>query len=204
MFSEYKAEIDNISRENWDSILSRFDCLNIFQTFEYGERSWGRKNLINPHKYADVQKTVPESNKMRIILCCFNGQYVAGSILSALGNSGKSLLAATGTLDIEQKLSSSYLMDWHAMKWLRQNRFKYLDLHGYHPESYPGPSHCKAGFGGDDVRFVGPYEACHNFFSKQIIQLGRKIDSYQDKMKAISLNILNIILKNYYFENYFK
>jgi lipid II:glycine glycyltransferase (peptidoglycan interpeptide bridge formation enzyme) len=152
------------------------------------------KNIIDPYLYADIQKTLPELNKMRIILSRFDGHYVSGSILSAQGNTGKSLLAATGTLDIEQKLSSSYLMDWHSMEWLKHNGFKYLDLRGYNPNRYPGYSHYKAGFGGDDVRFVGTYEACQNIISKKIVQFGHKIESNKDKIIAESLKIRNKIL----------
>ncbi len=153
------------------------------------------KNVMNPYLYADVQKAVPNSEKMKIFLARFNGNYVSGSVVSAQGNTGQSLLAATSTFDVDNKLSSSYLMDWHAMVWLRQNGFKYLDLRGYEPESYPGPSRYKAGFGGDDVRFVGTYENCQNLCSTKIVQAGRIIDSYQTKLKTTCRKVQNTILR---------
>ena len=121
-------------------------------------------------------KHLPESIKLRVFLCQFEGKFVAGAVLSAQGDTGFGILGSTSTFDFNKKLNSAYLLEWHCMEWLRQKGYKYYDLRGYDPESYPGPSHYKAGLGGEDVRFVGTYESCHNILSRIIVQLGRILD----------------------------
>lgn len=41
----HEVEVDGVSREEWDEIVSRFEDGNIYQSWAYGANSWGRRNL---------------------------------------------------------------------------------------------------------------------------------------------------------------
>lgn len=41
----YDVEFDNVSRDEWISLLQQFDDANIYQTWEYGSVRWGEKSL---------------------------------------------------------------------------------------------------------------------------------------------------------------
>ena len=41
----YTVEIDRIDQSRWNDVLLRFDDANLIQTWSYGSRRWGRKNL---------------------------------------------------------------------------------------------------------------------------------------------------------------
>lgn len=45
MTSEYRIEIDTISKDEWTELLLQFDDATIYQTWSYGATRWNRKNL---------------------------------------------------------------------------------------------------------------------------------------------------------------
>jgi lipid II:glycine glycyltransferase (peptidoglycan interpeptide bridge formation enzyme) len=42
---KYTAEVDNITKNEWDTILPEFDDATIYQTWSYGAVRWGENNL---------------------------------------------------------------------------------------------------------------------------------------------------------------
>jgi lipid II:glycine glycyltransferase (peptidoglycan interpeptide bridge formation enzyme) len=146
--------------------------------------------LMSVNQYAAIQKALPESLKLRVFLAKSDGKYAAGSILSAMGNNANSILSASSTLDVNKNLRSSYLLDWSCIKWLKENGFTYLDLRGYNPESYNGPSYYKAGLGGDDIYFVGTFECCQNIFSNLLVKVGSWVDHKLELVKSMIRKML--------------
>lgn len=41
----YRVEIDNIEKEDWNSLIQQFDDANLYQTWSYGSVRWGEKNI---------------------------------------------------------------------------------------------------------------------------------------------------------------
>ncbi|MDZ7833630.1 MAG: GNAT family N-acetyltransferase [Desulfobacterales bacterium] len=132
-----------------------------------------------------IQNKLPDNMKMRVFLSRYDNEVVGALVVFGIGNTGMPIIAATGTKDIKNRLNSSYVLYWHAIKWLKEQGYEYFDLRGYDPDVYPGPSYFKAGFGGNDVRFIGTYEACDKLSCKLIVRSGEKYDLFQTKLKAM-------------------
>lgn len=124
---------------------------------------------------AEVQRRLSPSMKMRVFLCRYEGEIVGGQAISALGNTGVGLISATSDKDVELKLRSTYLCDWTAIQWLKQEGFAAFDLRGYDPEKYPGPSAYKAGFGGDVATLLGIFERSGSRLSSAMVLCGKAV-----------------------------
>ena len=141
--------------------------------------------VANIEHLAEVQRELPPNLKMRIFLCQYDGELVGGQAVSAIGNTGIDHIAAISDKDIDMKLKSTYLFEWQTIKWLKENGFQYLDLRGYNPEKYPGPSYYKEGLSGDIVNFLGIYECCDNLINSFVIGLGKLIRNASQYLKSL-------------------
>jgi lipid II:glycine glycyltransferase (peptidoglycan interpeptide bridge formation enzyme) len=141
--------------------------------------------VANIKHLAEVQRELPQNLKMRTFLCKYNGEFVGGQAVSVIGNTGIDLIAAISDKDIDLKLKSTYLFEWHTIKWLKENGFQFLDLRGYDPDKYPGPSYYKAGLSGDIVSFLGIYECHDNLINSIIIGIGKSIKTASRYLKRL-------------------
>ena len=141
--------------------------------------------VANIEHLAEVQRELPQDLKLRIFLCKYNGEFVGGQAVSAVGNTGIDLIAALSDKDIDLKLKSTYLFEWHTIKWLKENGLQYLDLRGYNPEKYPGPSYYKEGLSGDIISFLGIYEYRDNLINSIIIGFGKLIKTASQNLKLL-------------------
>jgi hypothetical protein len=112
------------------------------------------------YKHRRVQVALPDKLKMVILLARYEGRACAGQIFSALGDTAVFLFAATNELGM--RTSGSYLVQWNALRLLKEAGIKYCDLNGVNPDSNPGTYHFKeglAGRNGKQVTFVGQFQA---------------------------------------------
>jgi lipid II:glycine glycyltransferase (peptidoglycan interpeptide bridge formation enzyme) len=108
-----------------------------------------------------VQRDLPESFKMKVLLAYSGGQPSGGVVCSCIGDMGVYLFGGTNNAGMSTK--SSYLLQWEALKWLKAQGAKWYNLHGIDPVKNPGTFRFKEGFcgkNGKDVRFLGSYDAC--------------------------------------------
>ena len=84
----------------------------------------------------DIQEDLPESHRMRILICEQNGVPVAGVVASAMGDSAIYLLGATSDDGLNAK--GAYLLQWTLIQWLKENGIKWYDLGGIDPGRQPG------------------------------------------------------------------
>ncbi len=138
-----------------------------------------RKGLVELNDIAHlkrVQKDLPSSLKLKIIVCRQGGLTCAGGIFSALGTAGLYLTGATG--DKGMKTYASYMVHWTYVKWLKENGFLYYDLNGINPELNPGTYQFKrqlAGKAGMEVEMLGKYQAADRAMSSLIVQGGERL-----------------------------
>jgi len=131
------------------------------------------QHVEDTKQLAEIQRLLPPAMKMRLFLCRHEGEIVGGQAISALGDTAIGLISVTGNKDVELKLRSTYLCDWTAIRWLKEQGFAAFDLRGYDPEKYPGPSSYKAGFRGDIVRMLGIFERSDSVLSSAIVIGGK-------------------------------
>ena len=135
---------------------------------------------VDYDEFREIQKDLPEPQKMRISVCEFQGKPVSTSIGSAIGNTGIYLLGATGTEGLN--LKGSYLLQWRMIEWFKEKGCRWYDLGGINPEKNPGVYHFKAGLSGVDICHIGQFEVCKSSISSFLVKSG---DLFQKSSKHI-------------------
>jgi len=147
-----------------------------------------RKKFVEPNdinEFRSIQKRLPAEFKMKIMLCRHEGNLAAGTIFSALGNTGLYLFGATN--DVGMKTNGSYLMQWKYIEWLKDNNFMFYDLNGINPDSNPGTYKFKEGLSGKngrDVFFIGQFQVCDNSVSRLLVAAGEKASMHYKSGKG--------------------
>ncbi len=126
------------------------------------------ESTVDIHEFGRIQEDLPESHRMRILICEDKGEPVAGLVASAMGDTAIYLLGATSDKGLNSK--GAYLLQWTLIKWLKDKGFKSYDLGGIDPERNPGVYHFKSGLSGADVSHVNPLVACNSLASSAIVR----------------------------------
>jgi lipid II:glycine glycyltransferase (peptidoglycan interpeptide bridge formation enzyme) len=154
-----------IVKGNDDSLFNEF--IKIYQEMH------GRKNFeesVDVENFRKINTDLCEENKFQIFICKHKETVLSAMVTTAFGNSGIYLLGGSTTEGL--KMSSSYLLQWETMMWLKSIGKKWYDLGGIDAEANPGVYTFKTGMGGNEVTFIGGFEAGKDFISKNIIRLG--------------------------------
>lgn len=131
------------------------DCVAIFE--EMVARKHFKSNL-DIYQYRNAQKRLPDSLKMKILVCHAEGTLCACVIYTDLGEIGFPLFAATADRGMDSR--GSYLLQWIQVENLKRNGCSIFDLNGIDPENNPGTYRFKAGFAGEagiDTHYGGSY-----------------------------------------------
>ena len=126
------------------------------------------ETTVDIAEFQRIQESLPETHRMRILICEQDGVPVAGIVASAMGDSGIYLLGATSDDGLNSK--GAYLLQWTMIQWVKENGFKSYDLGGIDPEGNPGVYSFKKGFSGADVSQLSPFVACDNVVSSAIVR----------------------------------
>jgi len=132
---------------------------------------WKRKAFetsVNIEEFRRIQEDLPQSHRMRILICEQDGIPVAGLVASAMGDSAIYLLGATSDAGLNAK--GAYLLQWTLIQWLKENGIKWYDLGGIDPEGNPGVYSFKKGFSGADVYQLTPLVACDSAISSAVVK----------------------------------
>ncbi len=171
-YSLKQAEKNNLE------VKSGTDLALFEQFYSIYKEMHGRKKFketVNVDSFKDIQELLPPDQKMQIFICEKDGNPVSALVGSALGNTGIYLLG--GTTQTGLKLSASYLVQWETIKWLKSKNIKWYDLGGIDPEGNKGVYIFKKGLGGNEIKFIGKFEAYKSFLSKTVVKLGEKLSS---------------------------
>jgi lipid II:glycine glycyltransferase (peptidoglycan interpeptide bridge formation enzyme) len=122
-----------------------------------------RKKFQQPNdidEFRDVQRRLPEDQKMRIFLTGRDGRPSCGAICTAIGKTGVYLFGACNELGMTT--NGSYLLQWKVIQWLKEQGCRWYNLNGINPDKNPGTYHFKAGIAGKagrDVHYLGRFDA---------------------------------------------
>jgi len=140
------------------------------------------ETTVDVEEFGRIQEDLPESQRMRVLLCQKGDVPVAGLVTSAMGDSAIYLLGATSDDGLDSK--GAYLLQWTLIKWLKENGFRWYDLGGIDPERNPGVYHFKKGLSGADVCRVSPLVACHSIVSSAIARTSLAMQRVIRRSKA--------------------
>jgi lipid II:glycine glycyltransferase (peptidoglycan interpeptide bridge formation enzyme) len=138
------------------------------------DQMWERKQFdttVKTEEFRRIQEQLPETQRMRIMICLQGEQPVAGLVCSVIGDSAIYLLGATN--ESGRNLKAAYLLHWTTIQSLKDKHIRYYDLGGINPTSNPGVYHFKCGFNAADVSHISPLVACDNKFSAAFVKLGQ-------------------------------
>ena len=128
------------------------------------------ETTVDVEEFERIQKDLPESLRMQVLICEDQDVPVAGLVASAMGDTAIYLLGATSDAGLNSK--GAYLLQWTLIKWLKENGIKWYDLGGIDPERNPGVYHFKKGLSGADVTQVNPLRACTSAMSSALVRVG--------------------------------
>jgi lipid II:glycine glycyltransferase (peptidoglycan interpeptide bridge formation enzyme) len=128
------------------------------------------ETTVDADEFGRIQEALPESQRMRILLCEDKGVPVAGLVASAIGNSAIYLLGATSDEGLNSK--GAYLLHWTLIRWLKECGVESYDLGGIDPEANHGVYHFKRGFSGADVYQINPLMESGSAISTVLVKAG--------------------------------
>jgi len=128
---------------------------------------------VDSDEFGRIQENLPNTQRMRILICEREGVPVAGLVASAMGDSAIYLLGATSDTGLNAK--GSYLLQWTLIQWLKENGVEWYDLGGIDREQNPGVHSFKRGLSGTDVMQLTPLVACNSVISSVIVRVSLAI-----------------------------
>ncbi len=131
---------------------------------------------ISVDDFSKIQEQLPETQKMRVLIARHNGDACSGIVLATVGDTGVYLLGATN--ESGMKMGSSYVLQWKALQWLKENGFQYYDLGGANPDANESVYHFKEGLAGknpENANALGVWETSASPLSPAVVRLGEAI-----------------------------
>ncbi len=128
---------------------------------------------LAPEFYVEVQKLLPESERMRVALCEQEGVSISGHVSSLLGDTAVNLFRANTKVALTSRVS--YLIQWDGVCHARNKGFRWYDLGGIDPKGNPGVYSFKKGMGGKDVTAPGPFEYYPSGFRRMLVSGCEKV-----------------------------
>jgi hypothetical protein len=169
-YSLRQAEKNNLRVEISQDENAYMSFLKIYQ--EMHERK-NFQEFVDVETFGTINSNLSAHTRMNIFICYKGKEALSAVVISAIGDTGIYLLGASNLKGLE--LASSYLLQWEVIKWLKSSGLKFYNLGGIDSETNPGVYTFKSGMGGKEVTYLGGFEACRNWASKSIIQIGEKV-----------------------------
>jgi len=125
---------------------------------------------VDIDEFRAIQKDLPETLKMKIMTCEYEGKPVSALMASLIGNKGIGLIGGTGTVGLN--LGGFHLLNWKMIEWMKSEGANWYDFGGYDPKGNPGTASFKDGLPGQDLFHIGQWETCTNQLSSSFVRLG--------------------------------
>ncbi len=103
----------------------------------------------------------------------YQGEILAEAIIAYYGDTVTYIHGASANAN--RQLMAPYLLHWAAIKWAKQNGFKYYDFYGVDERRWPGVSRFKLGFGGQIIKYSGTFDLVFVRLYYWIYQILRKL-----------------------------
>lgn len=170
--SRWRSYLKNAEKSSFTVMQGTSDELYNQFSILYREMMDRKKfeTTVDIEEFGRIQKRLPEVLKMQIFVCSADGRPHNALVVSALGESGIYLLAATGDAGLNGR--GAYLLQWRAIDWLHQQGIRWYDSGGINQEKNPGGYQFKSGLGGQEVSHVGRFELRTNWLSAAATAIG--------------------------------
>lgn len=129
----------------------------------------GRKNFLggNQEEIIMMQSDLPESLKLKLLVCMENREPVATLGWVTFGRIGVPLVGATGTKALKTK--SSYLLWWRMIEYYKNHGFVAVDMGSVNQRRNPGgyyfKTHILGGHLEEQPHYIGQFSTWRNHLS---------------------------------------
>jgi lipid II:glycine glycyltransferase (peptidoglycan interpeptide bridge formation enzyme) len=137
--------------------------------------------FVDVHQFRDIQRQLPDPEKMRIMLCSLDGEPVAAAVSSTLGQVALEVFLATNKKAMQTQ--AAFCLIWEQIGRFKQQNVRYFDIGGIDPEANPGGYRFKGGLGGQDISHVGEFEARDNLLSSTLVDIAQRARSVYRKFR---------------------
>jgi lipid II:glycine glycyltransferase (peptidoglycan interpeptide bridge formation enzyme) len=143
------------------------------------------ETTVDADEFGRIQEALPESQRMRVLICVDKGVPVAGLVASVMGDSAIYLLGATSNAGLNSK--GAYLLQWTLICWLKERGIKSYDLGGIDPEENPGVYHFKKGLSGVDICQIEPFVASDSTVSSGMVKAALTMRTIRASLRPLNL-----------------
>lgn len=184
---DLRASLDDLSRglhQKWRYNLKKArgrgleilegeenEMFRIFERmYEEMKRRKGLPGLTDLRAYRRIQENLAPEQKLKVFLCKSQGEFCAGGICSAIGNTGIYLFGATS--DFGTQTYASYLIHWRMLEWVKSEGCEFYDLNGINSLGNAGGYQFKsqlAGTSGREVHLASGFDAYPNAATKILL-----------------------------------
>lgn len=140
------------------------------------------ETTVDVARFREMQRRLAEPLKLQTFLCEKEGRLLNAMVVSATGDTGIYLLGATSDEGLNMK--GAYLLQWHVVRWLKEQGYRYYDLGGINPERNPGVFHFKQGLSGQDVRQLPAFELSAGRTTFLCVRAGEQARSLVSKLRS--------------------
>jgi lipid II:glycine glycyltransferase (peptidoglycan interpeptide bridge formation enzyme) len=149
-------------------------------------KKFAEANDIN--QFRRIQARLPESLKMKIMLCKSGDDVCAGLVCSLIGKAAVYIFGATSTSGM--KSNGSYLLQWRLIESLKRSGCSLYNLNGINPLRNPGTYKFKndlAGKHGNDVCFLGRFDSYSGGVSYSLVKYAETLQAMYRAAKHFSI-----------------
>jgi lipid II:glycine glycyltransferase (peptidoglycan interpeptide bridge formation enzyme) len=159
--------------ELYDKFLSAYREMRARKPFE---------TTVDVAEFRKMQAELPPPLKLETFICEQEGKLLNAIVVSAVGDSAIYLLGATSGDGL--KMKGAYLLQWHAIQWLRARGCRWYDLGGINAERNPGVYHFKSGLSGEDAHQLGTFELSGNWTGALVVRAAEQAQVLVGKVRA--------------------
>lgn len=172
--SRWRRQLNIAERNGLEILEGQTDELYLQFLALYREM-FARKQFatsVDVNEFRRIQERLPTSQKMVTFVCVAGGHPVASLVVSTVGQTAIYLLAATGDDGLNAR--GSYLLQWHAIKRLKELGHDWYDLGGVNHETNPGVFTFKNGMGGEEACQLARYQMGGARLSRLSVTVGER------------------------------
>ena len=130
------------------------------------------KQFVDIEKMGRMNNALDDELKLKIYIVYENKKPVASFAASSIGDTALAMFGGSTKEGLKNK--STYLIQWKAIDWFKEEGCKKYDLGGIDLKLNPNGYIFKSGITKNEVFGMGAFEACESFLSKFIVRLGEK------------------------------
>jgi len=144
-------------------------------------------SLYRVADFRDAYQTLPEELRPKILICRRQGEPVAGSVISAIGNTAIYIYGASTALGRE--CLAGYFLHWYVVCWLKSRGIRWYDLGVGNPAALRQFKRHLVGRNGVVAPYLGEFELAGSFSSNLTVQGILRLKSLAAKTKVRSMEI---------------